>query len=226
MCKPKRNILCYSWYEFRKIMQHNNWVDSLSENYCAISICTSGEGECSEHWFKNDCHNSQNLSVFNLDVDDSGPFWFENHESRGYDESLDLYLSGKIKQANAYFTYPYVSGENREYFDILHVLDYEEAFDLVKWIDDKIKTTKTFLIHCAVGASRSQGVVRYILDTYNNEYNIFTNPDNPCLAPNQHITMMLKRAYRSLYNNDIDESYFELPEPDLSKLEHIKLNLL
>ena len=72
MCKPKRNILCYSWYEFRKIMQHNNWVDSLSENYCAISICTSGEGECSEHWFKNDCHNSQNLSVFNLDVDDSG----------------------------------------------------------------------------------------------------------------------------------------------------------
>ena len=48
------------------------------------------------------------------------------------------------------------------------------------------------------GVSRSQGVVRYILDTYGDEYDIKTNPNNPCLTPNIHVVLMLKRAFRHI----------------------------
>lgn len=86
--------------------------------------------------------------------------------------------------------------------DVLHVLDYEEAFDLAKWIDFRIKHDETIYIHCAAGASRSQGVVRYIVDTYGNEYDIRLNPNNPNDTYNPHVAMMLKRAYRELYINN------------------------
>ena len=202
MIKEIRNILCYSHIAFDKIMENNKWIDKLPLGVSAISICSPNEVDLAEHWFKNDYNtlgNDHNPRVFNLNIDDLSPFWFENHESECYDTALDLYNNEKIKQSNAYFSHLYISGENKERVDVVHALDYEESFKLVRWIDCRIKYDKTIYIHCAVGASRSQGVVRYIVDTYGNEYDIRLNPDNPNNTYNPHVVMMLKRAYRELF---------------------------
>ena len=232
MNKPIRNILCYSHYDFDRIMEKNGWIDSLPKGVSCISICSPNEGDLSEHWFKNDWNintgDIKDYRIFNLDIDDISPFWFENHESECYDNALDLYNEGRIKQSNAYFNHLYISGSNKEFMDLVHALDYEEAYNLVDWIDWRIKHDETIYIHCAVGASRSQGVVRYIVDTYGGEYDIRLNPDNPNNTYNPHVVMMLKRAYRKFYNDiyekDIRDNYFET-EP--IKFTHdIKLNLL
>ena len=202
MNKPIRNILCYSHIAFDKIMENNKWIDKLPLGVSAISICSPNEVDLAEHWFKNDYNTlgkDHNPRVFNLDIDDLSPFWFENHESECYDAALDLYNNEKIKQSNAYFSHLYISGENRERVDAVHAIDYEESFKLVRWIDCRFKYYDTIYIHCAVGASRSQGVVRYIIDTYGNEYDIRLNPDNPNNTYNPHVVMMLKRAYRELF---------------------------
>ena len=228
MNKPIKNILCYSHYDFDNIMRNNGWIDTLPNSKSAISICSPNEGDLAEHWFKNDWNintgNLQDYSIFNLDIDDTSPFWFDNHESECYDKALELYLDNKVKQSNAYFNHLYISGENKQYVDLLHVLDYEEAFKLVDWIDWRIKHDDTIYIHCAVGASRSQGVVRYIVDTYGYDYDIKLNPNNPNNTYNPHVLMMLKRAYRAAFMNYDNENYFET-EP-MKFNEDIKLNLL
>ena len=194
MSKTIKNILCYSHYDFDNIMRKNNWIDFPGKGISCISICSPNEGDLSEHWFKYDVNTFKvhGKHVFNLDIDDCGPYWFGSSENFCYDKSLELYLNKKIQKSNNYFNH-----EN------LHVLNYDEAFRLVNWIDFEITHNHTFYIHCAVGVSRSQGVVRYILDTYGNEFDIRTNPDNPCIMPNAHVVMMLKRAYRQLFYNDI-----------------------
>ena len=232
MDKKIRNILCYSHYDFDRIMEKNSWIDSPPKGVSCISICSPNEGDLSKHWFKDyivvGLKDAKNFRVFNLDIDDISPFWFENHESKCYDDALDLYNEGRIKQSNAYFSHLYISGTNREFVDIVHALDYEEAYNLVDWVDWRIKHDETIYIHCAVGASRSQGVVRYIVDTYGGEYDIRLNPDNPNNTYNPHVVMMLKRAYRKfcndIYEKDVANNYFET-EP-MKFDENIKLNLL
>jgi len=227
MNKPIKNILCFDHLSFDMIMEDNGWTDTLPEGVSAISICSPNEGDLAEHWFKNDYNvigEYHNPRVFNLDIDDISPFWFENHESKCYDDSLELYNEGKVKQSNIYFNHLYISGDDKQYVDILHCLDYEESFKLVNWIDWRLKYDDTIYVHCAVGASRSQGVVRYIIDTYGNDYDIKLNPYNPNNTYNPHVVMMLKRAYRELYMNDIDDSYFETAPMKFN--ENIKLNLL
>lgn len=227
MNKPIKNILCFDHLSFDMIMEDNGWTDTLPEGVSAISICSPNEGDLAEHWFKNDWNTigeDHNPQVFNLDIDDVSPFWFDNHESECYDKALELYLYNKVKQSNAYFNHLYISGDDKQYVNILHCLDYEESFELVDWIDWRLKYDDTIYVHCAVGASRSQGVVRYIVDTYGNDYDIKLNPNNPNNTYNPHVVMMLKRAYRELYMNDIDDSYFETAPMKFDGM--IKLNLL
>lgn len=226
--KKIKNILCYSHYDFDKIMKENNWIEKPPRGVSCISICSPNEGDLSKHWFKNyivvGLKDVKNFRVFNLDIDDVSPFWFKNHESKCYDDSLELYKQGKIKQSNSYFSHLYISGQNDEYIDIIHSLDYEESFSLVKWIEWRIKEDDTIYIHCAVGASRSQGVVRYIVDTYRDKYDIRLNPNNPNNTYNPHVVMMLKRAYREIFYNNAPDSYFET-EP-IKFRNDIKLNLI
>ena len=232
MNKPIKNILCYSHYDFDRIMKKNGWIDSPPKGVSCISICSPNEGDLSEHWFKNDWNintgNIKDYRIFNLDIDDISPFWFENHESECYDNALDLYNEGRIKQSNAYFSHLYISGPNKEFVDLVHALNYEEAYNLVDWIDWRIKHDETIYIHCAVGASRSQGVVRYIVDTYGGEYDIRLNPNNPNNTYNPHVVMMLKRAYRKfcndIYEEDVRDNYFKTEPMKFDK--NIKLNLL
>ena len=232
MTKSIKNILCYSHYDFDRIMEKNGWIDSPPKGVSCISICSPNEGDLSEHWFKNDWNintgDIKDYRIFNLDIDDISPFWFENHESECYDNALDLYNEGRIKQSNAYFSHLYISGPNKEFVDLVHALNYEEAYNLVDWIDWRIKHDETIYIHCAVGASRSQGVVRYIVDTYGGEYDIRLNPNNPNNTYNPHVVMMLKRAYRKFYNDiyeeNVRDNYFETEPMKFDK--NIKLNLL
>ena len=234
MNKPIKNILCYSHYDFDNIMKNNNWIDTLPKGVSAISICSPNEGDLTEHWFKNDWNintgNLQDYRIFNLDIDDASPFWFDNHESECYDKALELYLDNKIKQSNAYFNHLYISGENKQYVDLLHVLDYEEAFKLADWINWRLKHDDTIYIHCAVGASRSQGVVRYIVDTYLFDYDIRLNPNNPNNTYNPHVLMMLKRAYMNsdfyscIYQDD-EYNYLNHTEP-MKFNDDIKINIL
>ena len=232
MNKPIRNILCYSHYDFDNIMAKNKWIETLPQGVSAISICSPNEGDLAEHWFKNNWNSiledgeTRNSRVFNLDIDDISPFWFENHESECYDKALELFNSNKKKQSNAYFSNIYVSGQNKEFVDSLHCLDYEEAFELCQWINWRIICDETIYIHCAVGASRSQGVVRYIIDTYGDQYDIKLNPNNPNNTYNPHVVMMLKRAYRELFMNCDDEATDKYFETKPMKLDNIKLNLI
>ena len=199
--KPIRNILCYSHYDFDNIMRNNNWIDRLPEGVSAISICSPNEDDLSEHWFKSDWNTNLNPRVFNLDIDDCAPYWFKNHESECYDKALELFKENKIKQSDTYFNYLDVLFDD---YIMYHVLDYEEAFELCKWIDWRIKYEydNTIYIHCAAGISRSQAVVRYIVDTYGYDYDIKLNPNNPNNTYNPHVLLMLKRSYRELYGNN------------------------
>ena len=195
MGKEIRNILCYPHIAFDNIMRNNNWIDRLPQGISAISICSPNEGNFTKHWFKCDYNandKNYNPQVFNLDINDCGPYWFKNLESECYDDALELYLNKEIKRSNAYFNHIDVLVDS---YATYHVLDYEESFKLVDWIDWRIKNDDTIYVHCTAGASRSQGVVRYIVDTYGNDYDIKLNPNNPNNTYNPHVVMMLKRAY-------------------------------
>ena len=220
--KPIRNILCYSQPQFDSIMENCGWIKTPDQGISCISIC-SPINEDSEHWFKNDYHSLGSdiePQIFNLDIDDISPFWFEKNENECYDNALDLYRNNYTKLSNAYFNYLVKGYDNYIY----HCMDYEEAFDLCSWIDWRIKEDTTIYIHCMVGASRSQGVVRYIVDTYGNDYDIKLNPDNPNNTYNPHVVMMLKRAYRELFMKDVDDSYFQTEPMKFDK--NIKINLI
>ena len=128
-----KNILCYSHYKFDCIMESKGWYFNPGINCSAISICSPNEYDLSEHWFKDDCHGTV-LSVFNLDIDDCGPMWFTGDE---YDKALELYLAGSVKESNEYFNHNYQDTD-------IHILNYEEAFDLVKWIDNGLKDYVSF----------------------------------------------------------------------------------
>lgn len=72
----------------------------------------------------------------------------------------------------------------------------EMADKIVRFIDKN--NNKNIAVHCAAGASRSQGIVRYINDTYY-DHEWETRESNPCLCPNMYVVMMLKRKYREIF---------------------------
>lgn len=53
---------------------------------------------------------------------------------------------------------------------------------------------KDFYIHCAAGVSRSQGVAKYIVDTFPDLYprEESLRKENPCEFPNIHVSCLLK----------------------------------
>lgn len=74
-------------------------------------------------------------------------------------------------------------------------ITYEQAKQLVSFIDEN--KNKNFFISCRAGHSRSQGIIRYILDMYP-DINWETNPNNPCNTPNSWVTAKLKLAFYNL----------------------------
>ena len=82
-------------------------------------------------------------------------------------------------------------------------ISQEQADRLCEFIERN--QDKDFYVHCEAGYSRSQGVVRYILDVYGEEHEFETLRNNPCQTPNLYVTALLKRAYRKLKNIEIWE---------------------
>ena len=153
--------------------------NDLPHNAAIISIGAPWN-EQEDHWFK-----TTNDRVLNIDFDDVSPeLWWK---SDMYDIAMNDDMQSK------YFDHSYINSWG--VFTKLHALDYNQARAIVKFIEDHRDCD--FYIHCSAGISRSQGVVRYAVDTYG-DYE--TNPGNPCVCPNVHVTRMLKRTYRELYS--------------------------
>lgn len=188
MEKKERLLYCYSQEMFDDLMKEFGWKEP-NEKSSTVSIC-SPWNEHFEHYFKSGTPNN-----YNIDCDDVvRPFWWKNDN---YDEALQLYLDGEVEKSNALFNY-YEEDDKGRSID-LRLFNYEQAFLLASWIDVQIKRGHdNFYVHCAAGLSRSQAIVRYILDIYNVEYHWKTRKTNPCTYYNNHILLMMKRAARSL----------------------------
>lgn len=68
----------------------------------------------------------------------------------------------------------------------------EQADAMVGFIEDNIG--KDFYIHCKAGKSRSQGVATFIIDMYEDNYEM-GNLDPMMMTPNREVVRKLKRAY-------------------------------
>lgn len=201
-----KKFYCYSKCLFDIAMEKMGYMKSqdVPSNIAIISIGAPWN-EHESHWFDYTTDN-----VLNIDFDDVSPeTWWEKDY---YDEAMedltnqDYYFTHIIrnkKKPNIH-TINYFESRGISRDVTLKALDYNQARDIVRFIE-KHKDCD-FYIHCSAGVSRSQGVVRYVLDTYGpNEF--VTNPDNPCICPNVHVTRMLKRAYRQLIDSEFtDES--------------------
>jgi len=74
-------------------------------------------------------------------------------------------------------------------------LDNKQARELVLFIKENLG--KDFYVHCRAGHSRSQAVVRFILDTYDGVVCDFsTRLENPPISWNQFVLSELKEAAR------------------------------
>ena len=67
----------------------------------------------------------------------------------------------------------------------------KQAKEVVSFIEKN--KDRDFYISCRAGKSRSQGIARYILDTYGHEIEYATREDNPCVTPNMYVTQLLKK---------------------------------
>lgn len=205
---PKK-LYAFSHMEFDDLMDNCGWHTHPSYGIATISIVSYNPSEYdSSHYYDGDYNNGNIGNNFNLDIDDISPFWWETKESELYDKAWDLfedYLTTHDKiylnKSNAYFNY--FRTRNDYTPEVLHAMNCEEAFYLMQFIEEKILNNKVsdIYVHCGAGVSRSQAVVRYILDTYFN-YNWTIRKNNPPQTPNVHVLSMLKRAYR-LTHKDI-----------------------
>ena len=186
----KLNVLCHSHEGFNDIMRNNDWYDHPGNGVATISICSPNDDD-PIHWFKNSSSN------INLDFDDFDPSMYWNSET-DYDTIFDQYMHDGVGPRNDnIFLF---SGQNTR-TGFLKGMDIQDAVRTVRFIDRSLLSgVDTFYIHCSAGVSRSQGVVRYILDTYGDMFNIQTNENNPCVTPNYHVVRMLKRMDRSYFD--------------------------
>ena len=189
MNKERLYVFCYSHEGFNDYMRMKGWYERPGLYTATISICSPND-EDPVHWFPEsyfvDNIIRQNI---NLDFDDIDPshYWDDDTYDRLFSQFMD-------------FDPILAHSENEYRFDAptaptgtVRAMTYEEAFKIVYFIDKEIKLgAKNIIIHCSAGISRSQGIVRYILDNYGDTYDIVTREDNPCITQNYHVVRMLK----------------------------------
>ena len=179
-------LYCYSHEDFNNLMNDLKLYEAPINGISVISI-TSAIDVNPNHWFK------ESENVINLDFNDISPEMWWNRDY--YDKTFSMWC--EHKDCVDFFNY------NHDNIN-LHAMNWDEAERLVKFIDKRIKAGDDIYVHCSAGASRSQAVVRYILDTYY-DMNFETRKSNPCITPNWHVVRMLKRIYNNFYyKNDTD----------------------
>lgn len=192
----EKKLLCYSHNDFVSEMSRLGWTERPASDACVVSISSHLDkevmmpsGNYGHHLFPD----SDN--VLNIDFCDCTPeIWWDGRDR--YDELQEFFVlnqSDKTTEDDRRFSY------KSENYGLITCMNYEQAVKIVRFIDSHIqRDVNTIYVHCSAGRSRSQGVVRYVLDTYP-DISWTTNPLNPCLTPNYYVVRMLKRAYRLLF---------------------------
>jgi len=214
---PEMKLYCYSIEGFNNAMKRLGYGrddEKLLEkdNIAVISICCTDTNPeeykgmfSEEHYFHNKSHSK---NVLNMRFDDIDPrLW------HGSDFDLD---SAKDED----FLYDYHPGKPSP-----KALDWKQAYEIVKFVVCNLGND--FFIHCSAGASRSQAIVRFILDCFsfpgNGRFNYQIRQENPPVMPNIHVLVMLKKTitkeilYRkwiASFNPNIDSSLFGKNTPN------------
>lgn len=166
-------LWCNGFQGFKKILETNNWNDSnLPDNTAFISICCTERGSFSPDDFAYETHllSDNHDNVINLDFDD----------------------------INGYTLADQFPGDERVKDNPARGINDEQGLQLVQFIEKN--KSKDIYVHCSAGISRSQGVVKFILEFYNDYYKeTDTNPDNPCKMPNQHVFDVLRKFYAVIH---------------------------
>jgi predicted protein tyrosine phosphatase len=208
---PEMKLYCYSIEGFKKAMEQmgygrNDEKILEKDNIAVISICctdTSPEeykGMFSEeHYFYN---KSNSKNVLNIRFDDIDPRLWHGHDFDLDNASEDDFLYDlKDKKTSP------------------KALGWKQAQEIVAFVVKNLGND--FYIHCSAGVSRSQAIVKFILDSFsfpgNKKFNYKILPENPPVQPNIHVLTMLKRTiskeilYRiwvASHNPRIDVSLF------------------
>ena len=209
----KKKVLCYGLLDFLNIMGAMTGPRRILPGHLAVvSICPSETKTSGEFHYFGDARN-----VLNMDFDDGGPEEYWDGEDR-YDNLFNYWMSFGNDYSKLKYAFDFTSNHDKE--SKVHFLDYGQAYRMVEFIDNMMTddSIDAIYVHCTAGLSRSQGVVRYIIDTYDgNGYEIEINKNNPCMTPNAHVTLMLKRVswlYFDRHNTAMKYENFITETPD------------
>lgn len=163
-----QQLICVNKRDFERICRDEGWSDSNPPTDAAlISIC---------------CH--EEVAKFVL-FDGDAHFFSEDHANVLNVEFDDITEDVKVFDGKEYGFPGKLTAKG---------ITPETSEKIVRFIEDH--KDMDFLIHCRAGKSRSQGVVRYILDFYEGPFH--TNPGNPCRFYNTHTYTALRKARERL----------------------------
>lgn len=161
-----KKLYCYNRWAFEDMCKKNGWNDkNLPADAAFISIC--GTKDCQEYVIK-------------------------EREFHYFEEKHDNVFNAVFDDITEYRQpIPEEVGKYRKGY--CYGLDTKQALDIVEFIRKNLG--KDFYIHCRAGHSRSQAVVRYILDMYDGIVCDFsTRLENPPISWNQFVLAELKNA--------------------------------
>lgn len=164
--QTKPLLMCYSYEGFCRKLKQEFWFDGNLPSDW-IFISIGEYMSCEREPHPLE----ENDQVINLNFDDISGYrpWDANPEFGWTEEYKELYK--------------YTYGMNDK--------DTERLFSFLQK-----NIGKNVMIHCSAGISRSQGVVKFLLDCYPDIYKEEnTNKDNPCRHPNLHVTSLLKKQF-------------------------------
>ena len=174
-----QKLYCYSAQTFKQIMDDNKWTNkTLPSSVACIEICATPD--VLEHYG----------NYFSL----ADKPWFM--ERKGFGPVPENVLKLNFDD----ITEEVVVIDDRKFAWGMNV---DQAKQIVEFIDKNIN--KDFYIHCHAGKSRSQAIVRFILDFYP-DHDWETRPENPCRAEliNWRVYSLLKAVKCGYENAFID----------------------
>ena len=160
-----QKLYCYSAQVFKQVMEGNGWRNNtLPENVACIEICATPDV----------------LDYYGDRFSLADKPWFVERKNRPLPKNvLKLHFDDITEEVR-------VIGDGKFAWGIKP----DQAKRIVEFIDGNID--KDFYIHCHAGKSRSQAIVRFILDFYP-DHDWETRPENPC-----HTELINWRVYSLL----------------------------
>ena len=150
-----QKLFCYSAQTFKQTMDDYKWTNkTLPSCVACIEICATPDVRD---------YYGQLFSITDKP-------WFLNRKSLGPvpENVLKLNFDDITESVRSI-------GEDK----FAYGMNVDQAKQIVDFIDKNID--KDFYIHCHAGKSRSQAIVRYILDFYP-DHDWETRPENPCIV--------------------------------------------